>query len=71
MKKCLQCNVEMKRINRKINLLHGGLIPNIEYGMMYVNDDRDLEINYFVCPECGLVQQYLLEDKMKYLEDLH
>lgn len=60
----------MKKVNRKINLLHGGLISNIEFGKMYVNDGRDLEINYFVCPKCGLVQQYLSEDKMKYLEDL-
>ncbi len=70
MKKCPQCDVEMKQINHTINLLHGGLIPHIEFGRMYVNDDRDLVINYFICPECGLVQQYLQKDKMKYLKDL-
>lgn len=69
-KECPNCGIQMKRINRNINLIHGGLIPYIRQGEFYINDDRDLEINYFVCPECGFVQQYLLDNKMKYLKDL-
>ena len=68
--KCPNCDIEMKKINRDIILIHGGLISHMIPGTLYVNDDRDLAINYLVCPECGLVQQYLLKDKMKYLKDL-
>lgn len=67
--KCYTCNCEMKQIQNSTVL-----IPNciIHKGDGFGISDRESSIhsNTYVCPKCGLIQQYVPKDELKYLNDI-
>ena len=67
MKKCLQCDVEMKFLDNKF-CMYINKRPNPP--LVNKGDQMPIHTNIYVCPRCGLIQQYIPEDELEYIKEL-
>lgn len=70
-RKCLQCeNTKMIQIGKRNPIPNTPIVKHKGDGFLYKDTSSNLTTNSFVCPKCGLIQQYVPEDELKYLEDI-
>lgn len=67
MKKCLLCDIEMKFV--KSNTFIDSAITHKGDGFGIPDRESSIHSKIFVCPNCGLIQQFVPEDELKYLEN--
>lgn len=60
----------MKQIGNKISIQNISIIKHKGDGFLYKDIYGDLHTVNFVCPNCGLIQQYIPEDELKYLDHI-
>lgn len=70
MKKCLICNTEMKQIGGEIRLAEGCILTQKGDNFLYKDSHGDLTAYYYVCPQCGLIQQYVPDSLLKHISNM-
>jgi hypothetical protein len=64
---CPKCEIEMKFISKNFfQFVNKKPIPFL----VNEGDQHPISSNTYICPNCGLIQQYIPEDELKYLENL-
>lgn len=69
MKICLQCSTEMKMMNKE-RVVYNWYTTRHGDGFLIPPENSDLKSNLFVCPKCGLVQEYVKDEYMKYIQEM-
>ena len=68
---CPQCeNIKMIQIGKRISIPNSFVTKHKGDGFLYKDTSVNLTANNFVCPKCGLIQQYVPEDELKYFDNL-
>lgn len=67
---CPQCKIEMKLSPKSINQVKVRIDkPAVPY-LINEGDQYTPYVEIYICPKCGLIQQYIAEEHMDFLEDL-
>lgn len=69
MKICQQCNISMKLI-KNTNVLKEHCIIHKGDGFGISDLESNLHSDVYVCPQCGIVQQFVPEDELVYIKEL-
>ena len=66
--KCPNCEIEMKFIQNEVFLKNS--VTHKGDGFLINDRQSSIHANIYVCSKCGLIQQYIPKDELKYLENL-
>lgn len=69
MKVCPHCHIEMKFLPNSENAIHNFQLEPIPF-IRSEGNTTPIVSNLFICPKCGLVQQYVIDECMKYVKKL-
>ena len=64
---CPQCKTEMRRIGNKITIAKGCILKYKGDDFLYKDTYGDLDAFNYICLQCGLVQQYIPDELLEYL----
>lgn len=70
-RKCPQYRTRMYRTGKETTLERGCILVHKGDGFLYKDTSCDLTAYYYVCHNCGLVQQYIPDDLLEYLKHLN
>lgn len=65
---CPNCKIEMKLIKKNV-FLKNSIIHKGD-GFLIGDSQSSIHTDIYVCTQCGLIQQYVPKDELKYLENL-
>lgn len=67
---CPQCQIEMKLSQKSINKVEVRIDKPIIPYLSNEGDQHTPYVEVYICPKCGLIQQYIAEEYMVFLKDL-
>ena len=70
-KNCSQCNTEMIQIGDEIPLIKGCVELQKGDGFGIPDSFGSLTAYFYVCPKCGLIQQYVPESLREHLVKIY
>lgn len=68
MKICPSCKIEMRLIKSKSGMIKTDIQKQTE--PMYAERFTNLIFDTYVCPSCGLIQQYIIDEQIPIIEKL-
>lgn len=69
-KECPNCRIQMKRIDNEIYVGNSSILKQKGDGYLYRDLYGNMKAYEYVCPRCGLIQKYITEDELKFLDNL-
>lgn len=69
-RKCPQCGAKMHQTGNEKTLAKGCILGHNGDGFLYHNTEYDLTAFYYVCHNCGLVQQYIPDGLLNHIKNI-